>query len=157
MATPRRVPPPKPEHLVFLKPYGSAVTRLVIAVRKQVLEEAAGAVELIYDAYSAVSAGYSFTGRPSDCCIYVAAYAKGVNLGFWDGVSLPDPERLLEGTGKRCRHVKIRALADLERPAVRALIQAAVALAERPESTPPKPQSIVRAIYPRRRRPGGLA
>jgi hypothetical protein len=73
---PRRIPPPKPEHLAFLRPYGPAVTDLTLAVRKLVLEEAAGAVELIYDAYSAVSSGYSFTGRPSDCCMYVATYAK---------------------------------------------------------------------------------
>ena len=152
-----RVPPPKAEHLAFLRPYGPAVTDLVLAARKLVLEEAEGAVELIYDAYSAVSAGYSFTGRTSDSCIYVAAYPKGVNLGFWDGVSLPDPEGLLEGTGKRGRHIKIRELAGLQRPAVRALVQAAVAIAERPESHPPKPESIVRAVYPRRRRPTGRA
>ena|SRR5436305_9237710 len=155
MATRRRIPPPNPEHLAFLKPYGPAVTALVVAVRKVVLEESPGAVELIYDAYSAVSAGYSFTGRPSDCFIYVAAYAKGVNLGFWDGVSLPDPDGLLEGAGKRGRHVKIRELADLQRPGVRALIQAAVEIAERPEATPPKAASVVRAVYARRRRPGG--
>ena len=155
MAKKQGVPPPKPEHLAFLRPYGPAITKLAMAVREQVLEEAAGAVELIYDAYSAVSAGYSFTGRPSDCCIYVAVYTKGVNLGFWDGASLDDPGGLLEGTGKRARHVKIRDLADLKRPGVRALIKAAVALAERPEAAPPKPQSVVRAIYPRRRRPGG--
>ncbi|HXK01432.1 MAG TPA: DUF1801 domain-containing protein [Verrucomicrobiae bacterium] len=152
-----RVPPPKPEHLSFLKPYGREVTKLVLAARELVLKEAPAAVELIYDAYSAVSSGYSFTGRPSDSFVYVAAYAKGVNLGFWDALNLPDPEGLLEGTGKRSRHVKIRALADLERPALRALVEAAIALAERPDSAAPKPESIVRAIYPRRRRPAGPA
>ena len=152
-----KVRPAKPEHLAFLRPYGPAITKLTLAVRKLVLEEDAGAVELIYDAYSAVSAGYSFTGRPSDCCIYVATYTKRVNLGFWDGVDLPDPDGLLEGTGKRSRHVKIRDLAELARPGVRALIQSAFAIAERPESAPPKPASVVQAVYPRRRRPGGHA
>ena len=133
------------------------LTQLTLAARRLVLEEARGAVELIYDAYSAVSAGYSFAGRPSDCCLYVAAYPNGVNIGFWDGVSLPDPEGLLEGTGKRARHVKIRSLSDLERPAVRDLIKSAVALAERPEKDAPKSASAVRAVYPRRRRPTGPA
>ena len=150
------VPPITAEHLAFLRPYDPAVIELVKAARAMVLEEAAGAVELIYDAYSAVSAGYSFTGRPSDSCIYVAAYAKGVNIGFWDGVSLPDPDHLLEGTGKRSRHVKIRELADLKRPGVRKLMRAAVELAERPDEDAPKQKSVVRAIYPRRRRPGGV-
>ena len=153
MAGSKRLPPISPEHLAFLRPYGPAVTKLVIAARRLVLEEAAGAVELIYDAYSAVSAGYSFTGRPSDSCIYVAAYPKGVNIGFWDGTALPDPDRLLEGAGKRGRHIKIRALSDLDRPTVRALIQAAVAIAERPDEAPPKQESVVRAVYARKRRP----
>jgi hypothetical protein len=149
----RRVPPPNPEHLAFLKPYGPAVTDLVIAARRIVLEEAPDAVELVYDAYSAVSVGYSFTGRPGDSFVYVAAYAKGVNIGFWAGTSLPDPDGLLEGTGKVSRHVKIRAASDLERPGLRALIRAAIEIAERPESDGPKPKSVVRAIYARKRRP----
>jgi hypothetical protein len=80
-----------------------------------------------------------------------------VNIGFWDGVSLPDPEGLLEGTGKRARHVKIRSLPDLERPAVRVLIKSAVALAERSDSAPPKPASVVRAVYPAAAVPPGPA
>jgi hypothetical protein len=40
---------------------------------------------------------------------------------------LTDPERLLEGTGKGLRHVKIRSLAEANRPSVRALMAAALA------------------------------
>jgi hypothetical protein len=150
---PRRVPPLTAEHLGFLKPYGLEVIDLVIAARRLVLEEAPESVELLYDAYSAVSAGYSFTGKPSDSFVYVAAYPKGVNIGFWAGTLLPDPDHLLEGTGKQSRHVKIRALADVERPALRALIRAAIEIAERPESAAPQPKSVVRAVYAKRRRP----
>jgi hypothetical protein len=42
-----------------------------------------------------------------------------------DGVELPDPTGLLEGAGQRMRHVKIRTMADLKKPALRKLIQAA--------------------------------
>lgn len=48
-----------------------------------------------------------------------------VNLNFGDHESLPDPDHLLEGTGKGIRHVKIRSEADLRRPGVKALLQAA--------------------------------
>jgi Domain of unknown function (DU1801) len=48
-----------------------------------------------------------------------------VNLNFGDFETLPDPDRLLEGTGKGIRHVKIRTAADLKRPGVKALLQAA--------------------------------
>jgi len=142
------------EHRKFLQPYGPAITRLVAAARKIVLEEAPESIELIYDAYSAVSAGYSFTGRPTDSFVYVAAYPKGVNIGFWAASMLPDPSHLLEGTGKHSRHVKIRDAADLERPALRELIRAAIEIAERPDGAPPKTKSVVRAVYARKRRPG---
>jgi hypothetical protein len=141
------------EHRKFLEPYDPAITRLVIAARKLVLEEAPESIELIYDAYSAVSAGYTFTGKQSDSFVYVAAYPKGVNMGFWVGTLLPDPEHLLEGTGKQSRHVKIRETADVERPALRALVRAAIEIAERPDGAAPKAKSVVRAVYARKRRP----
>ena len=48
-----------------------------------------------------------------------------VNLNFGDYETLSDPDQLLEGTGKGIRHVKIRSEADLKRPGVKALLQAA--------------------------------
>jgi len=38
---------------------------------------------------------------------YVNVFKAHVNVGFFTGALLPDPERILEGTGKRMRHVKI--------------------------------------------------
>ena len=48
-----------------------------------------------------------------------------VNLNFGDHETLPDPDHLLEGTGKGIRHVKIRTATDLKRTGVKALLQAA--------------------------------
>ena len=56
---------------------------------------------------------------------YIAPFKRHLNLGFFYGADLPDPEGLLEGVGKALRHIKIRSQADLERPAVRALVVAA--------------------------------
>jgi len=116
------------------------------------MEEARGAVELIYDAYSAVASGYSFTGRPSDACIHIAVYAKWVNLGFTHGADLPDPQGILQGTGRQVRHIRIASVDDLKRPFVRKFVKAAVARAIRSDK-PAAPASVVRAIYARRRRP----
>jgi hypothetical protein len=44
---------------------------------------------------------------------------------FSKGTELPDPEGLLEGTGKRARHVKLRSIGDVDRPGVRALVMEA--------------------------------
>jgi hypothetical protein len=58
---------------------------------------------------------------------YVMPHAKHVNLGFYEGAHLPDPAGLLEGTGKGLRHVKVRSVADVKRPELRGLIEAALA------------------------------
>ncbi|MFD1612858.1 DUF1801 domain-containing protein [Sphingomonas tabacisoli] len=65
-------------------------------------------------------------GHPTACVEdaafgYVNAFTAHVNVGFFHGADLPDPQRLLQGSGKRMRHVKLRwgepfddrALADL--------------------------------------------
>jgi hypothetical protein len=44
------------------------------------------------------------------------------------GTSLPDPEKVLEGTGKNLLHVKLRTAEDLKRPALKKLIVAAARL-----------------------------
>lgn len=150
----RRIPPPTPDHLRFLQPFGPAITDLALAVRKLVLSETSGAVELIYDAYNAVASGYTFTGRPSDACIHIAVYARWVNLGFHRGSQLPDPEKRLQGTGNWIRHIRITSKEDLKDPAILAFIKAAVERATYPDpKAKPKPTSIVRGNYPRKRRP----
>ncbi|MCY4062103.1 MAG: DUF1801 domain-containing protein [Chloroflexi bacterium] len=53
---------------------------------------------------------------------YIAPFKKHLNLGFMYGAHLPDPRNLLEGQGADLRHVKIRSAVDLERPALRDLI-----------------------------------
>ncbi|MGB7847961.1 MAG: DUF1801 domain-containing protein [Candidatus Acidiferrum sp.] len=51
-----------------------------------------------------------------------------ITFGFLRGTSLPDPAKLLEGTGKNLRHVKLRSVDDLRKPALKKLIQAAARL-----------------------------
>jgi hypothetical protein len=56
---------------------------------------------------------------------YVNAFKGHVNVGFFRGASLEDPARLLEGSGKRMRHVKLTAGSDSDAVALAALIDAA--------------------------------
>ena len=56
---------------------------------------------------------------------YVAAFSAHVNVGFFQGASLPDPAGLLEGAGKRMRHVKLRWGAPANEAALADLIAAA--------------------------------
>ncbi len=150
-----KIPPPNPDHVRFLSAYDRRIVDLALATRALVLEEAPEAIELIYDAYSAVSAGYSFTGKPSESFVYVAAYTKRVNLGFFWGALMKDPGGLLQGAGKQARHLPIEEMDDLRLAHVRAFIREAATMAERPaKGTKVTPgTSIVRAVYEKKKRP----
>jgi hypothetical protein len=58
---------------------------------------------------------------------YVGVFTAHVSVGFFQGATLPDPHRLLEGTGKRMRHVKLKPGEAIDTAALRALIEAAYA------------------------------
>jgi hypothetical protein len=58
---------------------------------------------------------------------YVNVFTAHVNVGFFHGVSLPDPAHLLQGAGKFMRHVKLRPGTPTNGAALRALIETAYA------------------------------
>ncbi len=69
-------------------------------------------------------------GCPTACLgdvpfAYVNVFTSHVNVGFFQGASLPDPARLLQGTGKFMRHVKLKPGTPTNAAALRRLIDAA--------------------------------
>lgn len=56
---------------------------------------------------------------------YVNVWCSHVNVGFFHGSALPDPARLLQGTGKFMRHVKLKPGTATNAPALSRLIDAA--------------------------------
>ena len=104
--------------------------------RSQAQELARRIRELLTDIYPTVvevpwpnqqTVGYGVGPKKmSEHFCYIDAHHDHVKLGFNYGADLPDPEHLLEGLGKRFRHVKIHDVGRVERPALRQLIEAAV-------------------------------
>ncbi len=58
---------------------------------------------------------------------YVNVFSLHVNVGFFQGASLPDPSGLLQGTGKFMRHVRLRPDTEADSAALKKLIEAAYA------------------------------
>src|ERR1035438_5541625 len=56
---------------------------------------------------------------------YVNAFTSHVNIGFFHGAALADPARLLQGTGKFMRHVKLRPGTDPDAASLSRLIERA--------------------------------
>jgi len=74
--------------------------------------------ELLHDGHPTACVGDAAFG-------YVSAFSVHANVGFFDGAALSDPAGLLEGTGKRMRHVKLRWSHPVDAAALDAMITAA--------------------------------
>jgi hypothetical protein len=103
-----------------------AARRLSTALRKLISKVYPDVVEVPWPKLKVIGYGVGPTKNTEHFC-YIGVYGTHVNLGFNYGINLLDPNRLLEGTGKKFRHVKIMDLRDLKQPALKTLLQAAVA------------------------------
>jgi hypothetical protein len=144
---------------VFVGKFNPTDQRLIRAIRRSLRKRFPTANELVYDNYSFFVIGYSPTERPSDTIVSMAARANGVGLCFIQGAKLPDPKKVLLGSGNQTRFIRLDSPVVLERPEVKALIAAAIAQARAPLPSSGKGKLIIRSVSgkqrPRRRPAGG--
>lgn len=135
----------------FIAKFESKLGKQIRECRSAMRKRFPSANELVYDNYNFFVIGYCTTERPSDCVISLAVNAKGIGLSFYNGASLPDPRRILQGSGKQNRFVRLDGVATLRRPEVEELLDAAEAQADPPfvKSTPGK--LIIRSISEKQR------
>src|ERR1700686_1118691 len=100
----------------FIKKFDSKNAALIRSVRKVLRKRLPTANELVYDNYNFFVIGYCSTERPSDCILSIAAGANGVGLSFYYGASLPDPHKLLLGSGSQNRFIRLESVATLANP-----------------------------------------
>ena len=100
------------------------IRTLALETREFVNRIVPGADEMIDSKARLIGYGYG-PGYADTICVIMLT-KKAVNLGIARAVGLPDPHGLLEGTGKRHRHVKLRRSSDLRKPGLRVLLKSAV-------------------------------
>jgi len=105
MKTAKQVPqadaPSEEQLAAFIDKFDAKNAALIWSVRKLLQKRLPTANELVYDNYNFFVIGYCSTERPSDCILSIAAGANGVGLSFYHGATLPDPHRLLLGSGNQ--------------------------------------------------------
>jgi hypothetical protein len=110
----------------FLYPYAPVVQSLALGLRAIVHEEMAPCHEYIFSMRSKVVLLYGATERViADGICSIAVFPRHVTLTFTHGVDLEDPDRLLQGTGKGMRHLRLTTLSELDRPEVRTFLRRA--------------------------------
>jgi uncharacterized protein DUF1801 len=136
---------------IFIEKFDPKNAELIRAMRKALRKRLPSANELVYDNYNFFVIGYCSTERPSDCILSIAAGANGIGLSFYYGSTLPDPHKLLQGSGSQNRFIRIEFVATLAQPEVEELIAAAVAQAESPMPRTGKGKLIIRSISKKQR------
>jgi hypothetical protein len=99
------------------------------ALRATIRRELPAAVEQVDFGNKLIAFGRSMKMR--GLLFAIIAHTSWVNLQLADGADLPDPGGLIEGTGKRIRHVKVRSVAEASSAPAVAIIRAQ--LAARPD------------------------
>src|SRR6267378_4312180 len=116
----------------FIAKFDPKVAKHIRACRAEMRKLLPTAIELVYDNYNFFVIGYASTERASDAILSIAAAANGVGLAFLHGATLPDPKKLLLGSGKQNRFIRLPTIEPLRSPDVLKLIRAAVAQAKTP-------------------------
>ena len=135
----------------FIAKFSPADQKLIRAVRAALRRRLPAAHELAYDNYNFFVIGYSPTERPSDGILSIAARANRVAICLFWGAKLPDPKRLLVGSGKQVRFLRLESAATLAHPDVEALLAAAVAHSKVPFPTRGRGRLVIRAVSAKQR------
>ena len=121
----------------LLTRFQEPVPGLARAARALILDVMPAVVEVVWDRQGTVGYGTGPKKNSEHFC-YLALHPRWLNLGFNYGSELPDPEGVLEGSGALFRHVRLQRPEDLERPAIRALVEVASTHRVPPLVTPPR-------------------
>ncbi|HEX2078398.1 MAG TPA: DUF1801 domain-containing protein [Longimicrobium sp.] len=137
--------------------YSPEVAGVARAVLAKMRERLPGAVQMVYDNYNALAITFGPGERASEAVFSVALYPRRVSLFFLHGAGLPDPQQRLQGSGNQVRSVVLRGADDLDDPALRALMDAALRRAPRPIDPAHPGRIVIKSVSARQRprRPDG--
>ena len=124
---------------------------LIRAARRALRKRLPTAYELVYDNYNFFVIGYSPTERPSDAVLSLAAGANGLGLCFIHGAKLADPKKILQGSGRQTRFLRLPSAAVLARRDVARLVDAAVAGSRAPFRARGRVRLVIRSVSKKQR------
>jgi hypothetical protein len=134
-------------------PEVAALTRALIVKMKA---RVPGATIMVYDNYNALAIGFGPNEKAGRAVMSLAVMPRWVTLCFLFGVGLPDPQRLLQGSGSRVRHIRLHTAEAFDDPHVQDLVAAALERSEPPIDAAAEQRLIIKSISAKQRprRPG---
>jgi hypothetical protein len=135
----------------FIAKYSPEIEALAREALARMRARLPGAIELVYDNYNALAIGFSPTERASDAIFSIALWPRWVSLFFLQGADLPDPKKLLKGSGTRARHIVLEEAEDLDKPAVQELIDRALESARTPLDSTGPGRIVIKSVSAKQR------
>ena len=108
----------------FLSNYNEQVYTHAIVLREIILSQLPDVIEQLD--IPARMVAYCYGQKYAELICMLIPSKKGIKLGFYKGIDLPDPDGLLEGTGKISRYVEIKTEEQIQSPALKALLESAL-------------------------------
>lgn len=128
--------------------------RLIGAMRRSLRKRLPAAHEVVYEYRDCFVISLSPNEHGYEGVLAIRASADDVRLYFNRGKGLPDPEKLLQGSGKQTRWLHIEGASTLARPAVAGLIDEAIARNSVPFASTGRGPVVIRSASAKQRRPG---
>ncbi|MEZ5308564.1 MAG: DUF1801 domain-containing protein [Pyrinomonadaceae bacterium] len=110
----------------IVEQFASDHSRLVASLRRILQNRLPAANELVYEYRSWFVISYSPNNKGYDGILSIRGDEKGIKLFLNNGTTLPDPSKLLKGSGKQTRWIPIVKASDLKRPEVERLIDESI-------------------------------
>ena len=134
--------------------FAPAHLRLIGAMRRSLRKRLPTAHEVVYEYRNlgAVVISYSPSEHGYEGVLAIRASANGVKLYFNRGKELPDPAKLLQGSGNQTRSINLEGASTLARPAVARLIDEAIARNRVPFARAGRGSVVIRSASAKQRR-----
>ncbi|MEP7273984.1 MAG: hypothetical protein ABI882_20960 [Acidobacteriota bacterium] len=135
----------------FIAKFTPAIAKQTHAALAKMRTRLPGAIELVYDNYNALAIAFGPSERTSEAIFSIAVYPRWVSLFFVHGTTLPDPRKLLKGSGKTIRHIVLKDIDLLDSPSVKALMASALKQADIPIDKSRPNQLVIKSISAKQR------
>jgi hypothetical protein len=132
--------------------FAPAHLRLIGAMRRWLRKRLPTAHELVYEYRDFFVISYSPNEHGYEGVLGIRASANGVRLYFNCSKELPDPAKLLQGSGKQMRSINVEGASTLARPEVASLINETIARNDVPFASAGRGSVVIRSTSAKKRR-----
>jgi hypothetical protein len=135
----------------FIAKFTPEMGKLIRDARAKMRAFIPQALELVYDNYNFFVIGYGPNERAGDAIFSLAAQAKGLTLCFLQGAKLPDPHKLLRGSGNVVRNIRLESANALDDLKIRQLMEYALKRAKSPIPADGTHRLIIKSVSAKQR------